>query len=34
VGIARYGADRLREYMGQKGKPEFIHYDQLHINAG
>lgn len=34
LGIARYGADRLREYLGQKGKPEFIHYDQLHINAG
>lgn len=33
IGIARYGAERLREYMGQKGKPEFIHYDQLHING-
>lgn len=34
IGIARYGADRLREYMGQKGRPEFIHYDHLHITTG
>lgn len=34
IGIARYGADRLREYMGQKGKPEIIHYDHLHIRTG
>lgn len=32
MGIARYGADRLKEYIGQKGKPEFIHYDHLHID--
>jgi glutamate 5-kinase len=34
VGIARYGAEKLREYIGQKGKPEFIHYDHLHIERG
>ncbi|MGQ3891022.1 glutamate 5-kinase [Legionella sp. CNM-4043-24] len=31
VGVARYDAARLREYIGQKGKPEFIHYDHLHV---
>lgn len=34
IGIARYGADRLREYIGQKGKPEIVHYDHLHIRSG
>lgn len=34
IGIARYGADRLREYIGQKGKPEIVHYDHLHIRTG
>lgn len=34
IGIARYGADRLREYIGQKDKPEIIHYDYLHIRTG
>jgi glutamate 5-kinase len=34
IGIARYGAERLREYIGQKGKPEIIHYDHLHIRTG
>jgi glutamate 5-kinase len=34
IGIARYGADRLRDYIGQKGKPEIIHYDHLHIRTG
>ncbi|MDE1151617.1 MAG: glutamate 5-kinase [Micavibrio sp.] len=34
MGIARYGAEKLREYIGQKGKPEFIHYDHLHIKTG
>ncbi|HYD18601.1 MAG TPA: glutamate 5-kinase [Patescibacteria group bacterium] len=34
VGIARYGAEKLREHMGQKNRPELIHYDQLHIDAG
>jgi glutamate 5-kinase len=33
IGIARYGAERLREYIGLKGKPEFIHYDHLHIGT-
>jgi glutamate 5-kinase len=33
LGIARYGAEKLREYIGQKNKPEFIHYDHLHINT-
>lgn len=31
VGIARYGADVLQSYLGQKGKPAFIHYDHLHL---
>jgi glutamate 5-kinase len=31
VGIAKYDADKLREYLGLKNKPEFIHYDYLHI---
>ncbi len=31
VGLARYDAEKLKEYMGQKGKPEFIHYDHLHL---
>lgn len=31
MGLARYDAVKLREYMGQKDKPEFIHYDHLHI---
>ncbi|MCP0914645.1 MULTISPECIES: glutamate 5-kinase [Legionella] len=31
VGIARYGAEKLQELLGQKGKPVFIHYDHLHI---
>ena len=31
VGIAQYDAVKLSAYLGQKGKPEFIHYDYLHI---
>jgi glutamate 5-kinase len=31
VGIARYDSEKLREYLGKKGMPEFIHYDHLHI---
>jgi glutamate 5-kinase len=31
VGIAKYDALKLREYLGQKGKSEFIHYDHLHL---
>lgn len=34
IGIARYGADKLREYAGQKGKPAIVHYDHLHIRTG
>lgn len=34
IGIARYDAAKLREYMGQKGKPAFIHYDHLHLKGG
>jgi glutamate 5-kinase len=34
VGIARYGAMKLRDNMGQKGRPEFVHYDHLHIDTG
>lgn len=31
VGIARYDSVKLNELIGQKDKPEFIHYDHLHI---
>ncbi|WED44130.1 glutamate 5-kinase [Legionella cardiaca] len=31
VGLARYDATKLNEYLGQSAKPEFIHYDHLHI---
>lgn len=31
VGVARYDAARLQEYSGLKNKPEFIHYDYLHL---
>jgi glutamate 5-kinase len=31
IGIAKYDANRLNEYLGKKDKPEFIHYDHLHI---
>ena len=34
IGIARYGAEKLRECLGLKGKPEFIHYDHLHLDIG
>ncbi len=34
IGIAKYAAERLREYLGQKDKPEIIHYDHLHIDTG
>lgn len=34
IGIARYGAERLRDYLGVKGKPVFIHYDHLHLDTG
>lgn len=32
VGIARYNASKLNEYIGQHAKPELIHSDYLHIN--
>jgi glutamate 5-kinase len=31
IGLAQYDANKLRDYLGQKGTPEFIHYDYLHI---
>ncbi len=31
VGIAKYDATKLLEYIGEKNKPEFIHYDYLQI---
>ncbi len=34
MGIARYSAEKLRDNLGVKGKPEFIHYDHLHIKSG
>jgi glutamate 5-kinase len=34
IGIARYDVVKLTEYLGQKGKPEFVHYNHLHIFQG
>ena len=31
MGLARYDAEKLKELLGQKSKPAFIHYDHLHI---
>lgn len=31
VGVARYDAAKLNDFVGQKKKPVFIHYDHLHI---
>jgi len=31
VGIARYDSEQLSVFLGVKDKPEFIHYDHLHI---
>lgn len=31
VGIAKYDAAKLRTFLGEKDKPEFIHYDHLHL---
>jgi glutamate 5-kinase len=31
IGLAKYDAIKLNEYLGQSSKPEFIHYDHLHI---
>jgi glutamate 5-kinase len=31
VGVAKYDAVKLNEFLGQKEKPVFIHYDHLHI---
>ena len=31
VGLAKYDIHRLREYLGKKEQPEFIHYDYLHV---
>ncbi|HRD71198.1 MAG TPA: glutamate 5-kinase [Legionella sp.] len=31
VGIARYDCKKLQEFIGEKNKPAFIHYDQLHL---
>jgi glutamate 5-kinase len=31
IGLAKYEAAKLNEYLGQKDKPEFIHCDYLHI---
>ncbi|MCE0723785.1 MULTISPECIES: glutamate 5-kinase [Legionella] len=31
IGLAKYDAIKLNEYLGHSSKPEFIHYDHLHI---
>jgi glutamate 5-kinase len=31
IGMAKYDSNKLKEYMRQKNKPEFIHYNYLYI---
>lgn len=31
IGLAKYDVIKLNEYLGKSSKPEFIHYDHLHI---
>lgn len=31
LGLAKYDANKLSDYLGKKDRPEFIHYDHLHI---
>jgi glutamate 5-kinase len=31
VGLAKYDSSKLAEYLGNKNKPIFIHYDHLHV---
>jgi glutamate 5-kinase len=31
IGLARYDSNKLKDYLGLKDKPVFIHYDHLHI---
>lgn len=33
IGVARYNAQKLAGYIGNKNKPAFIHYDYLHIDS-
>lgn len=33
VGLARYDAKKLEEYLGQNKRPPFIHYDHLYIDG-
>lgn len=33
IGVARYNAQKLAGYIGNKNKPAFIHYDYLHIES-
>lgn len=33
IGIAKYGSKKLRDYLGLKNKPVFIHYDHLYIET-
>lgn len=32
IGVARYNAAKLSEYLGGKNHPPFIHYDYLHLD--
>lgn len=34
LGKARYSAEKLRTYLGQKGAPLFVHYDYLYFLEG
>lgn len=33
MGVAKYGADKALERMGQKGQPPLVHYDYLYLNV-
>lgn len=31
IGIARYDSKKLQDYLGEKNRPAFLHYDHLHF---
>lgn len=33
IGIARYGVDKLQEYLGKQHKPVLVHYDRLYVES-
>ena len=32
LGIAQYGVEKAKEYIGKKGKKALVHYDYLFLN--